>query len=121
MREKITGEGQKLFAAAPVVGVQGVPFMEEAPQQAAPEPEPEVEEMPMPLQDGGKVGKVKGAAKAAMKKAKFTDKEREELAYLLHEKSNVAKQGESIAALDRALKEFSSDAPALYRGVYRPA
>jgi hypothetical protein len=118
MREKITGEGQKLFAAAPVVGVQTIPGMEEAPQQAAPEPEPEVEEMPMPLENGGKVGKVKSAAKAALKKAKFTDKEREELAYLLHEKSNVAKQGESIAALDRALKEFSSDAPALYRGVY---
>ena len=118
MREKITGEGQKLFAAAPVVGVQTIPGMEEAPQQAAPEPEPDVEEMPMPFEGGGKVGKIKGAAKAAMKKAKFTDKEREELAYLLHEKSNVAKQGESIAALDRALKEFSSDAPALYRGVY---
>jgi uncharacterized protein YidB (DUF937 family) len=118
MREKITGEGQKLFAAAPVVGVQTIPGMEEEPQQAAPEPQPEVEEMPMPLENGGKVGKVKSAAKAAMKKAKFTDKEREELAYLLHEKSNVAKQGESIAALDRALKEFSSDAPALYRGVY---
>jgi hypothetical protein len=118
MREKITGEGQKLFAAAPVVGVQTIPGMEEAPQQAAPEPEPEAEEMPMPLENGGKVGKVKSAAKAALKKAKFTDKEREELAYLVHEKSNVAKQGESVAALDRALKEFSSDAPALYRGVY---
>jgi hypothetical protein len=32
MREKITGEGQKLFAAAPIVGVQGIPGMEEAPQ-----------------------------------------------------------------------------------------
>jgi hypothetical protein len=32
MREKITGEGQKLFAAAPVVGVQGIPGMEEAQQ-----------------------------------------------------------------------------------------
>jgi hypothetical protein len=53
MREKITGEGQKLFAAAPVVGVQTIPGMEEAPQQAAPEPEPEVEEMPMPFQSGG--------------------------------------------------------------------
>jgi uncharacterized protein YidB (DUF937 family) len=53
MREKITGEGQKLFAAAPVVGVQGIPGMEEAPQQAAPEPEPEVEETPMPFQSGG--------------------------------------------------------------------
>jgi len=53
MREKITGEGQKLFAAAPVVGVQGIPGMEEAPQQAAPEPEPEVEEMSMPFQSGG--------------------------------------------------------------------
>jgi uncharacterized protein YidB (DUF937 family) len=58
MREKITGEGQKLFAAAPVVGVQTIPGMEEAPQQAAPEPEPEVEEMPMPLENGGKVGKL---------------------------------------------------------------
>jgi uncharacterized protein YidB (DUF937 family) len=69
MREKITGEGQKLFAAAPVVGVQGVPFMEEAPQQAAPEPELEVEEAPMPLNDGGRVGKAKQAIEAAMKKA----------------------------------------------------
>jgi len=32
MREKITGEGQKLFAAAPIVGVQGIPGMEEAQQ-----------------------------------------------------------------------------------------
>jgi hypothetical protein len=54
MREKITGEGQKLFAAAPVVGVQGIPGMEEAPQQAAPEPEPEVEEAPVPFQAGGR-------------------------------------------------------------------
>lgn len=55
MREKITGEGQKLFAAAPVAGVQTIPGMEEAPQQAAPvaEPEPEVEEAPMPFQSGG--------------------------------------------------------------------
>jgi len=53
MREKITGEGQKLFAAAPVVGVQAIPGMEEVPQQAAPEPEPEVEEAPMPFQSGG--------------------------------------------------------------------
>jgi hypothetical protein len=69
MREKITGEGQKLFAAAPVVGVQAIPGMEEAPQQAAPEPEPEVEETPMPLNDGGRVGKAKQAIEAAMKKA----------------------------------------------------
>jgi hypothetical protein len=54
MREKITGEGQKLFAAAPVVGVQTIPGMEEAPQQAAPEPEPEVEEAPVPFQAGGR-------------------------------------------------------------------
>jgi hypothetical protein len=54
MREKITGEGQKLFAAAPVVGVQGIPGMEEAPQQAAPEPQPEVEEAPVPFQAGGR-------------------------------------------------------------------
>lgn len=53
MREKITGEGQKLFAAAPVVGVQAIPGMEEVPQQAAPEPEQEAEEMPMPFQSGG--------------------------------------------------------------------
>jgi uncharacterized protein YidB (DUF937 family) len=53
MREKITGEGQKLFAAAPVVGVQAIPGMEEVPQQAAPEPESEVEEAPMPFQSGG--------------------------------------------------------------------
>jgi hypothetical protein len=69
MREKITGEGQKLFAAAPVVGVQGIPGMEEAPQQAAPEPEPEVEEAPMPFEGGGRVGKAKQAIEAAMKKA----------------------------------------------------
>ena len=54
MRERITGEGQKLFAAAPVVGVQAIPGMEEAPQQAAPEPEPEVDEAPVPFQEGGK-------------------------------------------------------------------
>lgn len=54
MREKITGEGQKLFAAAPVVGVQTIPGMEEAPQQAAPEQEPEVEEAPVPFQAGGR-------------------------------------------------------------------
>jgi hypothetical protein len=118
MREKITGEGQKLFAAAPVVGVQGIPGMEEAPQQATPEPEPEVEEQPMPFEGGGKVGKVKSAAKAALKKAKFTEKELEDLAYLIHDKGHLGKKGESIEALDRALKEFSSDAPALYRGAY---
>jgi hypothetical protein len=54
MREKITGEGQKLFAAAPVVGVQTIPGMEEAPQQAAPEQEPEVVETPVPFQAGGR-------------------------------------------------------------------
>ena len=118
MREKITGEGQKLFAAAPVVGVQAIPGMEQAPQQAAPEPEPEAEEMPMPLENGGKVGKVKSAAKAALKKAKFTEKELEDLSYLIHDKGHLAKQGKSIEALDRAIGEFSSDAPALYRGVY---
>jgi hypothetical protein len=69
MREKITGEGQKLFAAAPVVGVQGIPGMEEAPQQAASEPEPEVEETPALFNDGGRVGKAKKAIEAAMKKA----------------------------------------------------
>jgi len=53
MREKITGEGQKLFAAAPVVGVQGIPGMEEAPQQAAPEPQPQDEE-PQAFQNGGR-------------------------------------------------------------------
>jgi hypothetical protein len=69
MREKITGEGQKLFAAAPVVGVQGIPGMEEAPQQTAPEPQPEVEEQPMPFQEGGRAGKAKKVIEAAMKKA----------------------------------------------------
>lgn len=69
MREKITGEGQKLFAAAPIVGVQGIPGMEEAPQQAAPEPQPEVEEQPMPFQEGGRAGKAKKVIEAAMKKA----------------------------------------------------
>jgi hypothetical protein len=87
MREKITGEGQKLFAAAPVVGVQTIPGMEEAPQQAAPEPEPEVEEMPMPLQDGGKVGKVKSAA-AAVRKVLSPESRKENLAKFL-EKSEV--------------------------------
>ena len=53
MREKITGEGQKLFAAAPVVGVQAIPGMEQAPQQAAPEQGQETEETPMPFQAGG--------------------------------------------------------------------
>jgi uncharacterized protein YidB (DUF937 family) len=69
MREKITGEGQKLFAAAPIVGVQGIPGMEEAPQQAAPEPQPEVEEAPTEFETGGRVGAAKKAIEAAMKKA----------------------------------------------------
>jgi hypothetical protein len=87
MREKITGEGQKLFAAAPVVGVQTIPGMEEAPQQAAPEPAPEVEEMPMPFEGGGKVGKVKSAA-AAVRKVLSPESRKENLAKFL-EKSEV--------------------------------
>jgi hypothetical protein len=87
MREKITGEGQKLFAAAPIVGVQGIPGMEEAPQQAAPEPEPEVEEAPVPFEGGGKVGKVKSAA-AAVRKVLSPESRKENLAKFL-EKSEV--------------------------------
>jgi len=67
MREKITGEGQKLFAAAPVVGVQAIPGMEEAPQQAAPEPQEEPQNEPVGLQAGGRVGKTREAAEKLLR------------------------------------------------------
>jgi hypothetical protein len=66
MREKITTEGQRLFAATPAVGIGAA----QVPQQPSPPEQPVDEEQsrepqdePQGFQEGGRVGRLKAAAK----------------------------------------------------------
>ena len=70
MKEKITTQGQKLFAATPAIGLGAA----QVPQQPAPAPEPAPEEqpqtsleVPQAFQSGGKVGSMKDAAEAVLR------------------------------------------------------
>ena len=64
MREKITTEGQRLFAATPAIGLGAAQTQqpaEEAPQEQA----PVMPDEPQGFETGGKVGKLKALAKKA--------------------------------------------------------
>lgn len=70
MKEKITTEGQKLFAATPAIGLGAT----QVPQQLAPAEEPVQEEQPKDpptapqgFQEGGRVGKLKDAAEGVLR------------------------------------------------------
>jgi uncharacterized protein YidB (DUF937 family) len=70
MKEKITTQGQKLFAATPAIGLGAA----QVPQQPAPAPEPAPEEqpqtspeVPQAFQSGGKVGSMKNASEALLR------------------------------------------------------
>lgn len=70
MKEKITTQGQKLYAAAPAAGLGAAQVQ----QKVAPAPEPAPEEqpqtspeVPQAFQSGGKVGSMKDAAEAVLR------------------------------------------------------
>lgn len=66
MKEKITTEGQKLFAATPAIGLGAVQTeqpVEEAPKEQA----PVMQDEPQGFENGGRVGKVKEAAEGLLR------------------------------------------------------
>jgi len=66
MKERITTEGQKLFGAAPAVGL-GATQVQQPVQEEPKEQAPVIQDEPQGFENGGRVGKVKEAAEGLLR------------------------------------------------------